>query len=58
MKLTLTSRELNCLRLLLDSDYRRVLHESPWALDETDSYASVIARVRDQVVYLQDKEAV
>ena len=52
--LKLTDRELGRLRLLLDSEYRRILKEAPEALYQSDTYASTIDRIRSQVIYLQD----
>ena len=54
--LKLTVKELGRLRLLLDSEYRRILIEAPEALDQSDAYAASIDRIRNQVIYLQDKE--
>ena len=56
--LKLTVNELGRLRLLLDSEYRRILIEAPEALDQSDAYAASIDRIRNQVIYLQDKEVV
>ena len=56
--LKLTVKELRRLRLLLDSEYRRILIEAPEALDQSDAYAASIDRIRNQVIYLQDKEVV
>ena len=53
-ELKLTANELGRLRLLLDSEYRRILKEAPEALDQSDTYASTIDRIRSQVIYLQD----
>ena len=52
--LKLTDNELGRLRLLLDSEYRRILREAPEALDQSDTYAASIDRIRNQVIYLQD----
>ena len=54
--LKLTVKELGRLRLLLDSEYRRILIEAPEALDKSDAYAASIDHIRNQVIYLQDKE--
>lgn len=53
--LRLTYQELGRLRLLLDSDYRRILQDSPEALDDPQTYASAISGIRDQAIYLLDK---
>ena len=54
--LKLTDKELGRLRLLLDSEYRRILHEAPEALDDPQTYAATIVKIRSQVVYLQDRQ--
>ena len=53
--LRLTYQELGRLRLLLDSDYRRILRESPDALNDPQTYASAIDKIRSQAIYLLDK---
>ena len=52
----LTGQELGRLRLLLDSEYRRILRETPEYLDDPATYAATIAGIRSQVVYLQDRQ--
>lgn len=52
--LKLTGQELGRLRLLLDSEYRRILLEAPEALNDPHTYAASIARIRDQAIYQQD----
>jgi hypothetical protein len=54
--LKLTGQELGRLRLLLDSEYRRILLEAPEALDDPQTYAVTIVKIRSQVIYLQDRQ--
>ena len=58
INLKLTVSELGRLRLLLDSEYRRILIEAPEALDQSDTYAASIDHIRNQIIYLQDKELI
>jgi hypothetical protein len=55
LNLKLSKTELNSLRILLDSDHRRVLIECAEALDNPTSYAGMINNIRNQVIYLTDK---
>jgi hypothetical protein len=54
--LQLTDGELGRLRLLLDSEYRRILREAPECLDDPATYAATIAQIRSQLIYLQDRK--
>ncbi len=54
--LKLSDQELGRLRLLLDSDHRRILRECPEALSVPGTYAAAIAAIRAQIIYLQDRQ--
>jgi hypothetical protein len=54
-QLNLTEQEFYRLRLLLDSEYRRLHREAPFAFSDPQTYASAIDRIRSQVMWLEDK---
>ena len=53
--LSLRAEDLEPLKYLLDTEFRRIHQQSPYAFDDPTTWASQIARLRDQITYIRDK---
>lgn len=51
---SLRAEDLEPLKYLLDTEFRRIHEQSPHAFDNPTSWASQIARLRDQITYIRD----
>lgn len=51
---SLRAEDLEPLKFLLDTEFRRIHEQSPYAFDDPTTWASQIARLRDQITYIRD----
>lgn len=51
---SLRAEDIEPLKYLLDAEFRRICEQSPHAFDDPTTWASQIARLRDQITYVRD----